>query len=180
MASEFWFFSQLHRMGYKAYITLGNTKSVDITTELSDGTLLTFDVKGKKSFNSGTYQYLPKSEKDKNHYLVFVGLEVKEEQGNFINFTGEPECYIVNSNNLNSFAFEWISRKKTSSGYGFDQNIFRILNKYEDETDLMEKGERRRLNKHKNNHKIEALPFKDLKEKFLSLQEFEEQFHSRK
>ena len=30
IAGEFWFFSQLHRLGYTAYITLGNTKAIDI------------------------------------------------------------------------------------------------------------------------------------------------------
>jgi hypothetical protein len=58
MASEFWFFSQLHRLRYETYITLGNTKRTDILVHLSNKTVLSFDVKGKESFRSGTYAWL--------------------------------------------------------------------------------------------------------------------------
>ncbi len=47
LAGEFWFFSQLQRLGYQAFITLGNTKAVDIAIKLNTGKILTFEVKSK-------------------------------------------------------------------------------------------------------------------------------------
>ncbi|MBL0341236.1 MAG: hypothetical protein IPP71_10060 [Bacteroidetes bacterium] len=68
MAGEFWFFSQLHRLGYEAYITFGNTKGIDITLNNNNKNLITFD---KKQMNfAGSFQYL-NIEPRPNHYVVY-------------------------------------------------------------------------------------------------------------
>ena len=179
MASEFWFFSQLHRLGYKSYITLGNTKSIDITLQLSDETLLTFDVKGKASFNTGTYQYLPKIKKE-NHYFVFIGLQIKREQNNFVTFCEEPQCYIVNSLDLELLAIDWISSDKKTSGYGFDQRILPIIKKYNCEDDIISKSEKRKVNNFKRDHHLDEINFTELKEKILTIMDFENKYHNKK
>ena len=178
MASEFWFFSQLHRLGYQSFITLGNTKSIDITTQLSDETLLTFDVKGKETFNSGMYQYLPKLNRE-NHFFVFVGLQVKKND-NLILFDGEPECYILHSIYMDKIAFDWTASNMKTTGYGLDQNIFRIIKKYGSENESMSKTERKRLNGFKNNHSIQDMDFEFYKEIVWDLKQFENFYHSRK
>ncbi|WP_291860233.1 hypothetical protein [Marinilabilia sp.] len=178
MASEFWFYSQLHRLGYQSYITLGNTKSIDITVQLSDETLLTFDVKGKATFNSGTYQYLPKINRE-NHYFVFVGLQVKK-SNDLILFEGEPECYILHSIHLNQIAFNWTASNKKTKGYGFDQNIFRIIKKYDSENDVMTKTEKRKLNGFKHVHNIQNFDFKHYKSIVLDIADFEKKYYNKK
>jgi len=178
MASEFWFYSQLHRLGYKAYITLGNTKSIDITVQLSDETLLTFDVKGKETFNSGTYQYLQKT-KEKNHFFVFVGLQVEKENEKVI-FSGEPECFIINSFDLDLFASNWESSKKTTKGYGLDQKILRTIKYYNSESGRMTKGEKRRLESFKRVKNYDSIDFDGLKKKILKLSDFEDKYFKKK
>lgn len=117
MASEFWFFSQLHRLGYEAYITLGNTKAVDLLVVLNDAnrTKLTFDVKGKESFRAGGYNYLPPPPYRPNHFFAFVGLEIKR-HGKRVSFSQDvPHCFIMEANALPSIAGPWGS----SGGFGF-------------------------------------------------------------
>ena len=89
IAGEFWFFSQLHRLGYEAYITLGNTKSVDISLKLNNETILTFDVKSKISFG-GSFQYL-NIPKRKNHFAVFVDLKIKKNKSGLTDLIGRPD-----------------------------------------------------------------------------------------
>jgi len=178
MASEFWFFSQLHRLGYKAYITLGNTKAIDITIQLSDSTILTFDVKGKQTFKSGTYQYLPETYKE-NHFFCFVGLQIKNE-GNIIKFEGEPECYIISSKDLGFFAFKWTARNKITEGYGFDQNIFRIIKTYDSEKEIKSKTEQRKFALFKKNHYNTNLDFLNLRDKIMEIEDFEIKYHGKK
>lgn len=121
MASEFWFYSQLHRLGYDAYITLGNTKAIDILVVLNDQhrTRLTFDVKGKESFQSGSYQYLPTPPYPSCHFFVFIGLEIRR-QNKVVWFSqSEPECFIVEAKDLPTIAAPWTSSSGSSQGFGF-------------------------------------------------------------
>jgi len=62
ISGEFWFFSQLQRLGYEAYITLGNTKGIDISVKLNNNIILTFEVKSKQNF-SGSFWKLNSSHK---------------------------------------------------------------------------------------------------------------------
>lgn len=184
LASEFWFFSQLHRLRYKAYITLGNTKAVDIAVELSDGRMLKFDVKGKASFNSGTYMDLPKEKPDENHYFVFIGLQIKEEVENKIKIESEPECYIVKSENLKDFASDWKpsgAKDKDEPRFGMNQKIFRILCNHKVESEVSKKSDVEFLKWYKKYYKINgSINFADLRSKFLTMADFENEFHKLK
>ena len=101
ITGEFWLYSQLHRLGYESYITLGNTKSIDLIIKLSDkqGTVLSFDVKSKLNFG-GSFQYLNIPEKE-NHFVAFIDLKTIKEKNEKRKFLGEPSCYIVQSTELN-------------------------------------------------------------------------------
>lgn len=46
LASEYYVLSTLYRLGFDAYITLGNKKSIDIILNLNDVRQITIDVKG--------------------------------------------------------------------------------------------------------------------------------------
>ena len=102
IAGEFWFFSQLHRLGYEAYITFGNTKAIDITVKLKEkDSFLTFDVKSKINFN-GSYMYLDNVKQKENHFVVFIDLQFEKELNSKKELTGKcilldynPRCYIV-------------------------------------------------------------------------------------
>ena len=74
ISGEFWLFSQLQRLGYEAYITLGNTKGIDISVKLNNNTILTFEVKSKQNF-IGSFLNLNIT-KTKNHYAVFIDLKL--------------------------------------------------------------------------------------------------------
>lgn len=46
LASEYYVLSTLYRLGFDAYITLGNKKNIDIILNLNDEKQITIDVKG--------------------------------------------------------------------------------------------------------------------------------------
>jgi len=46
LASEYYVLATLYRLGFDAYITLGNKKSIDIILNLNDEKQITIDVKG--------------------------------------------------------------------------------------------------------------------------------------
>ena len=69
IASEHLVLSMLYRLGAKAYLTLGNEKSIDIRITKDDGSWISVDVKSVRKGNA-----IPVGnavDKD-NHYYVFV------------------------------------------------------------------------------------------------------------
>jgi hypothetical protein len=46
LASEYYVLATLYRLGFDAYITLGNKKSIDIILHLENHNQITIDVKG--------------------------------------------------------------------------------------------------------------------------------------
>ncbi|MDD3687225.1 MAG: hypothetical protein PHE56_10720 [Bacteroidales bacterium] len=46
LASEYYVLATLYRLGFDAYITLGNKKSIDIILHLENHKQITIDVKG--------------------------------------------------------------------------------------------------------------------------------------
>lgn len=89
LASEFLIMSILHRLGFEAYLSLGNKKSVDIMV-LVDDISKTIDVKG---LSGKTTYRLPNLKKiDKSHYFVFVSFkdEIK-------NIAVIPDIFVVPS-----------------------------------------------------------------------------------
>lgn len=131
IAGEFWFFSQLQRLGYESYITLGNTKSIDIAVKLSDGTTLSFDVKSKINFG-GSFQHLQNIPKKENHFAVFVDLAARiDNSSGRTTLITHPKCYILKSTDLDHIAFNWTSSKGTSKGYGFEAKLLWFLKRKE-------------------------------------------------
>lgn len=178
MASEFWFFSQLHRLGYEAYITLGNTKAVDIVVVLNDQsrTRLTFDVKGKESFQAGSYQYLPLPPYAPNHFFAFIGLEIKHQMNRRISFTrNEPKCFIVEGKDLPTIAAPWSSISGSAHGFGFYPWLLTYL-KSSGGTKHSSKG----LANFKNTVCPNGINFTAYQQSIMTLDDFESRYHQQK
>lgn len=171
MASEFWFLSQLHRLGYQAMVTLGNTKKVDIAVWLNDDTGLTFDVKGKISFFKGTYMHLPKTEKE-NHYYVFIGLEAFEEDNHKVDISTPMICYVIASKDLKHIAQDWHpAHGDGGGGYGFDPKLLLFI---KDDTKISNKIKNKFIEQYGD------IEIRKLQHKVLTIQEFEDKFYERK
>lgn len=72
LASEFHVLSILHRLGFTAYLTLGNKKSVDITVVRDVGDSLTIDVKGVAKKTDWLLSK-PSRRPRAGHFTVLVG-----------------------------------------------------------------------------------------------------------
>ncbi len=175
ISGEFWFFSQLQRLGYEAYITLGNTKSVDISVKLNDDTIITFDVKSKENF-IGSFQYLNNIPQKKNHFVAFTNLAVSKDSSGKTLLLAEPTCYIINALEINEIAFHWTSSKQTSSGYGFEAKLLWYL-KYKNTTSITENN----ISNFKKKHNISnEIDFEKYNKIILTLEDFENQFYLKK
>jgi hypothetical protein len=168
ISGEFWLFSQLQRLGYEAYITLGNTKGIDISVKLNNNTILTFEVKSKQNF-IGSFLNLNIT-KTKNHYAVFIDLKSSKSVAGKTTFHGEPVCYIVNSVDLDDIAFNWTSSTNTK-GYGFEAKLLWYL-KFQDNKSITEKNITDFCNRHKLTSGINFLLYDKI---ILTLAEFEDQ-----
>jgi len=174
IAGEFWFYSQLQRLGYKAYITLGNTKSVDIAIQLNNNRTLTFDVKSKANFG-GSFMYLPKNVRDKNHFFVFVNLAVnsKNKKTEILSY---PNCYIVNSLNLDKIAFDWNAKSSNAKGFGFQAKYLWYLKRKSDKSITQNN-----IANFKTKHRIkDAIDFKFYDKIILTLKDFEDKYYLKK
>ena len=69
IASEHLVLSMLYRLGAKAYLTLGNEKSIDIRISNEEGSWFSVDVKAVRKGNA--IPVVNAVDKD-NHYYVFV------------------------------------------------------------------------------------------------------------
>ncbi|MFN8776996.1 MAG: hypothetical protein ACK5XV_09535 [Flavobacteriales bacterium] len=94
LAAEFHVLSLLHRLGYSAYLTLGNKKSVDIIVEV-DGKIITVDVKGMMGSTSWPTDNLPLLKK--GHFIVLVTFKGRMEDPSF-----SPECYVLDIKTANA------------------------------------------------------------------------------
>jgi len=179
LASEFWFFSQLHRLGYNPFITLGNTKAVDIAIKLKDGTTLSFDVKGKESFSRGTYPYLPDDTElqikgcfTDSHYFVFVDLGISINKDNMRTILDrEPRCFFIKSINLKNIARKWFPANGGNGGYGFDPKLLWLCKQSAQNDKISNKV----IDRLKKDYDIE-----EIKKVIMTLAEFEETFHGQK
>lgn len=173
ISGEFWFFSQLQRLGYEAYITLGNTKGIDISVKLNNNTILTFEVKSKQNF-TGSFWNLNIA-KSKNHYAVFIDLKSTKSAIGKTTFHGEPVCYIVNSTDLDDIAFNWTSSSK-ASGYGFEAKLLWYL-KFQDKKSITKKNITDFCSRHSLNTGINFLQYAKI---ILTLEEFEDRYYKNK
>lgn len=175
IAGEFWFFSQLQRLGYKSYITLGNTKSVDISAELNNGEIITFDVKSKENFN-GSFQYLNNVPEKENHFAVFVNLQIKKSANGKVNFLENPSCFIVNSLDIKEIAFNWTSSSGSISGYGFEAKLLWWL-KHQNLKSITTKNIADFKIRHNIKTEIDFIKYQNI---ILTLEDFEEKYHDKK
>lgn len=113
---------------YEAYITLGNTKGIDISVKLNNNTILTFEVKSKQNFNN-TFWNLSIT-KNKNYYAVSIDLNSSKSSLGETTFHVEPVCYIVNSIELDDIAFNR-TFSTIAKGSGFEAKLLRYL-KFQD------------------------------------------------
>ena len=89
IASEHLVLSMLYRLGAKAYLTLGNEKSIDIRITKDDGSWISVDVKSVCGWDS-----IPvgNAKGKETHYYVFVIYNNK-----FSDLSVSPDFYIVPS-----------------------------------------------------------------------------------
>jgi hypothetical protein len=88
IASEYYVLSLLYRLGYDAYLTLGNKKSIDIQIVHND-TPITIDVKSVQGYSSLIVNNVTAKP---NHFIVFVIYNNK-----FNDVSATPEVYVVPS-----------------------------------------------------------------------------------
>jgi len=174
ISGEFWFFSQLQRLGYEAYITLGNTKGIDLSVRLTCDKILTFEVKSKMNFG-GSFQYLNITGKE-NHFVAFINLETSKDKDGKTKLLAEPRCYIINSTDLDEIAFHWKSKSGTSEGYGFEAKLLHYL-KFKEKKSITEKNIKDFIIRHNLSEKIDF----DFYDKIIwTLEEFEEKYYKLK
>jgi hypothetical protein len=173
ISGEFWFFSQLQRLGYEAYITLGNTKAIDLSVKLNTLHLLTFEVKSKMNFTGSFWNI--NITPNQNHFVVFIDLHIDKQKIGITKLLEHPTCYIVNSTNLSDIAFNWVSSQK-ASGYGFEAKLLRLL-KFQDKKSITTKN----ITDFCNRHNIKgSINFKHYDNIIMTLEEFENKYYKLK
>ena len=90
LASEYYVLANLYRIGFDAYITLGNKKGIDIIINLNDVKQLTIDVKGLQGTTLFPLDNVDESLVKPNHYIVFLSFLNKMSDPLII-----PEIYIL-------------------------------------------------------------------------------------
>jgi hypothetical protein len=101
LASEFYVFSILHRLGAEATLTLGNKKSVDIVVVRKEGQAITVDVKGvagQWDWPADNISVTPKP----GHFVVFVSYEGKLEDPNQL-----PSVWVVPHEDVDRFTHQF-------------------------------------------------------------------------
>lgn len=88
IASEYFVLSQLYRLGYEAYITLGNKKSVDIRVVHND-VAISLDVKAVQGYSSLIVNNVTKSP---SHFVVFLIYNDK-----FSDLSATPDVFVMSS-----------------------------------------------------------------------------------
>ncbi len=74
MAGEFFVLACLHRLGVEAYLTLGNTKAVDIVVRRQGGSSLTIDVKSVAD-RADYWVSQPPDRRGQDHIVVFLSFD---------------------------------------------------------------------------------------------------------
>ena len=91
VAAEYYVLSLLYRLGYEAYLTVGNKKSIDIRVVMGDRTI-TIDVKAVQGYSSLIVNNV---RPQRYHFCVFCCYNNK-----FDDPTQSPSVYIVPSLDL--------------------------------------------------------------------------------
>lgn len=110
LASEFLTLAILHRLGFEAYITLGNKKTVDIDIKTKNGRK-TIDVKGINKPTGFPMDNFDESMKLRNHFVIFVCYLNKIDKIEI-----NPEMYIVPSRDIGTKLAIYRNPKGTRKG----------------------------------------------------------------
>jgi len=100
LASEYYVMATLYRLGYDAYITLGNKKSIDIILNLNDEKQITIDVKGLQGKTLFPLDNVQEELDKPNHFIVFLSFLNKMNDPLII-----PEIYIVPYNDVKDMMY---------------------------------------------------------------------------
>jgi len=90
LASEYYVLATLYRLGFNAYITLGNKKSIDIILHLENNKQVTIDVKGLKGTTMFPLDNVDEDNMKPNHFIVFLSFVNRIDDSEVV-----PEIYVV-------------------------------------------------------------------------------------
>ena len=100
LASEYYVLAVLYRLGFDAYITLGNKKGIDIILNLNGEKQITVDVKGLQGTTLFPLDNVDEQVDKPNHFVVFLS---------FLNKMSDPlvlpEIYILPHNDLKELMY---------------------------------------------------------------------------
>lgn len=101
LASEYYVLATLYRLGFDAYITLGNKKGIDIILNLNDEKQLTIDVKGLQGTTLFPLDNVNEKADKPNHFIVFLSFLNKMDEISVV-----PEMFVIPHNKLNDFLYQ--------------------------------------------------------------------------
>jgi len=107
IASEYYVLSLLYRLGYEAYITIGNKKSVDIRVVKEEQTI-TIDVKAVQGYSSLIVNNVSSKH---NHYIIFLIYNNKFEDISVL-----PDIYVVPSADISKIEKIFKDQKRVFKG----------------------------------------------------------------
>jgi len=90
LASEYYVLATLYRLGFDAYITLGNKKSIDIILHLENHKQITIDVKGLQGTTMYPLDNIDEFASKPNHFIVFLSFRNKMTDTEEV-----PDIYVV-------------------------------------------------------------------------------------
>jgi hypothetical protein len=100
LASEYYVWATLYRLGSDAYITLGNKKGIDIILNLNNVRQITIDVKGLQGTTLIPLDNVDESEIKPNHFIVFLSFLNKMSDPTIV-----PEIYVVPHSKLTELMY---------------------------------------------------------------------------
>ena len=100
LASEYYVLATLYRLGFDAYITLGNKKGIDIILNLNDEKQITIDVKGLQGTTLFPLDNVNEQADKPNHFVVFLSFLKKMSDPLVL-----PEIYILPHNSLKELMY---------------------------------------------------------------------------
>lgn len=132
LASEYYVLSTLYRLGFDAYITLGNKKSIDIILNLNDKKQITIDVKGLQGKTLFPLDNLSEKLNKPNHFVIFLS---------FLNEMSDPtvlpEIYIMPFNEVKKYIYH--NPKNTRKGINLS-TLRKNCKKYKDYWAILNKS----------------------------------------
>ena len=120
IASEFLVLSNLFRLGVDAFISLGNTKAIDIVIKAKNGSSISVDVKSVRDYSSIPINNVNPTN---GHFVVVVIYK-----GKFSDPTVLPDFYIIPS----------VDVPGLGRAFGKEQRLFKTtIEKYKDKWDQL-------------------------------------------